>query len=157
MASACLPVLFRAVEIDGVPYWDGGYTGNPSLVPFLDTAAGDLLIVQINPHKRRKAPTTVREITTRIHEITFNAPLLAELRALAMTGGNRQLRLHRIVMDDLGQASDVRQKLNMDYEFLDMLRQRGRYATQRFLNVHGQDLGRRSTIALPAAAQSASA
>jgi NTE family protein len=157
MASACLPVLFRAVEIDGVPYWDGGYTGNPSLVPFLDDAAGDVLIVQINPHQRRKAPTTVREIATRIHEITFNAPLLAELRAFAMTGGHRRLRLHRIVMDDLGQASDVRQKLNMDYEFLDMLRQRGRHAARRFLDAHGDDIGRRSTIALPAVPESASA
>ena len=78
-----LPLLFRAVEIDGVPYWDGGYSGNPADLPFLRaTATEDVLIVQINPRERRKAPTRTREIMSRVNEITFNASLLSELRAV---------------------------------------------------------------------------
>jgi NTE family protein len=77
MASACLPLLFHAVEIDGVPYWDGGYSGNPTVLPFLDaTRTEDVLIVQINPHERDGAPTSARDITLRLNELTFNAPLL---------------------------------------------------------------------------------
>ena len=83
MASACLPLLFRAVEIDGVSYWDGGYSGNPALIPFLRaTASEDVLIVQINPRERRKTPTRTREILSRVNEVNFNASLLAELRAV---------------------------------------------------------------------------
>jgi NTE family protein len=82
MASACVPLLFHAVEIDGVPYWDGGYSGNPALLPFLAaTSAEDVLLVQINPRERRKTPKTAREIMTRLHEITFNASLVTEMRA----------------------------------------------------------------------------
>src|SRR5712691_9334070 len=84
MASACLPLLFRAVEIDGVSYWDGGYSGNPALIPFLRaTASEDVLIVQINPRERMKTPTRTREILSRINEINFNESLLSELRAVA--------------------------------------------------------------------------
>src|SRR4029078_696975 len=80
-ASSCLPLLFRAVEIDGVPYWDGGYTANPPLVPFLAaTGTEDFLIVQINPRERRKLPTSSPDILKRVNEINFNAPLLSELR-----------------------------------------------------------------------------
>src|SRR5262249_44425861 len=73
MASACLPTLFRAVEIDGVPYWDGGYIGNPAIFPFFRTTeTEDVLIVQINPRERRAIPTSTHEILNRINEITFN-------------------------------------------------------------------------------------
>src|SRR5262245_20327134 len=151
MASACLPLLFRAVEIDGVPYWDGGYSGNPVVLPLLTpSAAADVLIVQINPRERRKVPTTAREIMSRMNEITFNAPLIAELRALELSGG-RRVRLHRIVMDD--HAFDGRSKLNTDFEFFSLLRKLGQRATRRFLDAHYDDLGRRSTIALQAPAE----
>jgi NTE family protein len=165
MASACLPLLFQAVEIDGVPYWDGGYSGNPSVLPFLKaTASEDVLIVQINPRERGAAPTSAREIMTRLHEVTFNAPLLSELRALALAerliaegrlprgtgpGQYRRIRLHRIVMD-AGEAFDDRSKLNNDYEFFDRLRRLGQAAAQRFLDRHFSDIGRRGTIDLPA-------
>ena len=87
MASACLPLLFHAVEIDGVPYWDGGYSGNPALFPFLKpTSSDDVLIVQINPLASRKTPTSAREIMSRVNEITFNASLLAEMRAVELAG-----------------------------------------------------------------------
>ena len=80
MASACLPHLFRAVEIDGVPYWDGGYSGNPAILPFLRaTASEDVLLVQINPSERLRTPRSTGEIMSRVHEITFNASLVSEL------------------------------------------------------------------------------
>ena len=84
MASACLPTVFQAVEIDGVPYWDGGYMGNPALFPLIDeTMTDDILLVQINPLERRQTPRTAREIHDRLNEITFNGNLLRELRAVA--------------------------------------------------------------------------
>ena len=83
MASACLPFLFQAVEIDGVPYWDGGYMGNPPLFPLYEHAeADDILLVQINPIRREETPRTAAEIQNRINEITFNASLLAQLRVI---------------------------------------------------------------------------
>src|SRR5574340_1832233 len=84
MASACLPTLFQAVEIDGVPYWDGGYMGNPALFPLIyETRADDIVLVQIAPVERRQTPRTAREIQERLNEITFNSNLLRELRAVA--------------------------------------------------------------------------
>ncbi len=83
MASACLPFLFRAVEIDGVPYWDGGYMGNPALFPlFYELSCPDIVIVQINPIERQEMPITASEIQNRLNEITFNAALMGELRAI---------------------------------------------------------------------------
>ncbi len=83
MASACLPHLFQAVEIDGIPYWDGGYMGNPALFPFYSaTQSEDILLVQINPVERAETPRSAREILSRLDEITFNASLLREFRAI---------------------------------------------------------------------------
>jgi NTE family protein len=159
MASACLPLLFHAVEIDGVPYWDGGYSGNPALFPFLKpTSSDDVLIVQINPLASRKTPTSAREIMSRVNEITFNASLLAEMRAVELAGTlieetprgggkpheYRRLRMHRIVMD--GGATDAGSKLNTDFEFFELLHKRGQRAARRFLDAHFGDIGHRSTI-----------
>jgi NTE family protein len=165
MASACLPFLFQAVEIDGIPYWDGGYSGNPSVLPFLHaTTTEDLLIVQINPIERGGAPTTARDIMSRLHELTFNAPLLAELRALKLaerlidegklprgigSGHYRRIRLHRVVMDV--ESFTDRGKLINDYEYFDSLRQLGQTAAQRFLDEHFNAIGRESTIDLQSA------
>lgn len=83
MASACLPFLFQAVEIDGVPYWDGGYLGNPAIFPFFHTTATeDVLLVQLNPLERKITPTSSHEIMNRVNEITFNSSLLSEYRAI---------------------------------------------------------------------------
>ncbi|MFV0280529.1 MAG: patatin-like phospholipase family protein [Rhodoblastus sp.] len=83
MASACLPTMFKAVVIDGIPYWDGGYSGNPSLFPlFADTDVADIVLVQLDPIKRLGTPDTAAEIMQRMNEITFNAPLLGEFRAI---------------------------------------------------------------------------
>ena len=162
MASACLPLLFRAVEIDGVSYWDGGYSGNPALVPFLRaTATEDVLIVQINPRERRNTPTRTREILSRISEINFNASLLSELRAVAFVnrlidegrlprgmgeGEFRRVKLHRIAMDEPGESSRAAGTLNTDYQTFERLHKRGQRATRRFLDAHFDDIGRHSTI-----------
>ena len=83
MASACLPQLFKAVEIDGEAYWDGGYSGNPALYPLVyETQSRDILLVQINPRESSNIPDTASDIADRLNEVTFNASLLAELRAI---------------------------------------------------------------------------
>jgi NTE family protein len=162
MASACLPLLFRAVEIDGVSYWDGGYSGNPALIPFLrTTATEDVLIVQINPRERHKTPTRTRAILSRINEINFNASLLSELRAVAFVnrlidegrlprgmkeGEFRRLKLHRIGLEELEEAPAAPGTLNTGYQSFERLHKLGQRATRRFLDSHFDDIGRRSTI-----------
>jgi NTE family protein len=163
MASACLPLLFRAVEIDGVHYWDGGYSGNPALVPFLRaTTTEDVLIVQINPRERRKLPMRQREIVERMNEISFNAVLLSELRGVAFVnrlidegrlprgtgrGEFRRLRIHRIVMEEF--VAGTQGSLKRDFEHFETLRKLGQRATRRFLDAHFDDIGRRGTIDMP--------
>ncbi len=165
MASACLPLLFRAVEIDGVPYWDGGYSGNPALVPFLRaTTTEDVLIVQINPRERRKVPTRQREIVERMNEISFNAVLLSELRGIALVnrlidegrlprgtgrGELRQLKIHRIVMDEIDGPAGAQGTLKRDFQYFETLHKLGQRATRRFLDAHFDDIGRRGTIDIP--------
>jgi NTE family protein len=161
MASACLPILFHAVEIDGESYWDGGYSANPALLPLVRAAtAEDLLIVQINPRRREKVPLSARDIVGRAHEITFNAAQSAELRAIDFINqmidqgrpplgvGSRRarIRLHRIVMTDAGETFDPQSRLNNDFEFFARLRQLGQSAARRFLEMHFNDIGTRSTI-----------
>ena len=156
MASACLPAVFRAVEIDGVPYWDGGYLGNPVLYPFFRaTDSEDVLIVQINPLVRKKLPTSTREIMSRVNEITFNAPLLSELRAIEFVNrlidlGSaaarhrpneyRRINVHRIVLEGLGERFASASKLRNDYEFVPTAAQarpaRGAAVSRRALRRH---------------------
>jgi NTE family protein len=159
-ASAALPILFRAVEVDGVPYWDGGYSSNPAVVPFLGaTATEDVLIVQINPRERRKLPTRRSEIVRRVDEINFNASLLSELRGVAFVnrlidegrlprgvrpGEFRRLKLHRIVMEDVSEAAGS--TLKTHYDYFEMLHKHGQRATRRFLDAHFDDIGARGTI-----------
>jgi NTE family protein len=166
MASACLPAVFRAVEIDGVHYWDGGYLGNPVLYPFFrSTQAEDVLIVQINPLVRRKLPTSTREIMNRVSEITFNSSLLAELRAIEFvnrlidhgrlprgTGKNeyRRINVHRIVLEGLGERFASATKLRNDYQSFELLRKLGQRAARRFLDAHYGDIGVKSSIDLNA-------
>ncbi|HLH98214.1 MAG TPA: patatin-like phospholipase family protein [Xanthobacteraceae bacterium] len=162
MASACLPLLFRAVEIDGEAYWDGGYSTNPALLPFTRTTrTEDLLIVQINPRERTKVPVSASDIMSRTHEITFNAAQSAELRTIGLLndlidqgylprgrrpGEYRRIRLHRIVMADAGASFDPHTRLNNDFDFFERLHKLGQRAARRFLEVHFDDIGSRSTI-----------
>jgi len=161
LASACLPTLFQAIEIDGRAYWDGGYSGNPTITPLVrQCQAKDIILVQINPVERPDTPRTARDILNRLNEVSFNAVLLKELRMIALlrqvaTSGAGEcalwagMRIHRIASDamvDLGYSS----KLNAEWDFLCMLRDEGRRSAESFLARHGKDLGRRSYLDLDA-------
>jgi NTE family protein len=162
LASACLPHLFQAVEIDGVPYWDGGYTGNPALWPLIyDTDALDVLLVKINPLQRMTTPDTPMEIADRVSEITFNAGLVGELRAVAFVqrllhedrldrGRYKNLRLHMVHDEDGLAAFGASSKLNTQWDFLQSLHALGFAAVQRWLERHRADIGRRSTLDIAA-------
>lgn len=162
LASACLPFLFQAVEIDGEPYWDGGYSGNPSLYPLIDPGLdSDLLVVRINPAQRLRTPRRSSDILDRINEITFNASLLGELRAIALVtrmlddgvlvaGHFRGLRLHMIA-DDLDLATlPASSRVWADAAFVTRLQAMGHAAAERFLAAHGGDLGVRSSLDIAA-------
>jgi NTE family protein len=169
MASACLPFLFRAVEIDGVPYWDGGYLANPAIFPFFSrTESEDVLIVQINPLDRHTVPTSSKDIMNRVNEITFNSSLFSDYRAINFVtrlidqgklprgtgaGQYRRINVHRIVLDRLGKSLTGDSKLSTDYDFFEMLRLNGKRAARRFLDAHFDDIGARSTFDLCAEAQ----
>jgi NTE family protein len=159
LASACLPTMFRAVEIDGEPYWDGGYTGNPTITPLVrETDAHDSILVQINPPERLDTPRTAPDILNRLNEISFNSPLMKELRMIALLRqvadpgsgeGARwaQMRTHRIMTDMLAQLG-ASSKLNAEGAFIAMLQTEGRRAASEFLDVNGKHLGKRSTADL---------
>jgi len=158
MASAALPLMFRAVEIDGEPYWDGGFTGNPPILPFLNASAtDDVVLVQISPLRRDTVPTTTRDIVHRVNEITFNSALDTELRALDYIGraaagaGNgraRSINVHRIVLENVGTRLTMGSRLKTDKDFLTLLHRAGRRAARRFLDHHFEDIGKRGTINL---------
>jgi NTE family protein len=163
MASACLPTIFPAVMIDGVPYWDGGYMGNPVLFPFFtETEIEDIILVQINPIVRKGAPKTAEEIMGRIDEITFNAPLLQEFRAIdfvarLIEAGRLQgthykcIRLHVIQAEAELNRFGAASKLNVDYDFFVTLRDIGRKAAKKFLDAHFDSLGHKATLDIRAA------
>lgn len=160
LASACLPQIFQAVEIDGAHYWDGGYMGNPPLFPLFDKPASrDIMIVQINPIERPGVPKAAGDIAARVNEITFNASLLRELHAIEFVGrlldqnvleqGRYNKMLIHVVSDDaalspLGAVA----KLNTDLGFFEQLFRIGRLAADRWINDHFDDLGARSTVDL---------
>ena len=162
MASAALPLLFRAVEIDGVPHWDGGYMSNPPMFPFLQTTeADDIVIVQINPVQRETTPRTSGEIVNRLNEITFNSALIAEMRSMEFVnrliddghlskgaGGNgyRRLNIHRIDLGGLATRLNGASKLKTDFEFFDLMQRAGQRAAQRFLDENYEAIGVRSSI-----------
>jgi NTE family protein len=163
MASACLPFLFKAVEIDGTPYWDGGYVGNPPLFPFFRNGeSGDILLVQTNPIIREETPQSARDILNRINEITFNASLASEFRAIGFVSritGHRllrrfvgksvpDLRLHRIeASEELAELTSS-SKFNVDWSFFQHLRDIGRLAAENFLKKNYRAIGKRSTLDL---------
>jgi NTE family protein len=159
LASACLPQLFRAVEIDGESYWDGGYLGNPALYPLMSScAAHDVVLVQVNPIRAVSVPTTAREIADRVNEISFNSTLMREMRAIhfitklierehvSKASKLRPIYFHIIeaeaVMARLGASS----KLNGDWDFLCELRDLGRSQTDAWLAANFAVLGTQSTL-----------
>jgi len=160
LASACLPMIFKAVEIEGEPYWDGGYSGNPALYPlFYETQTDDILLVQINPIERRSTPRTAREIQNRMTEITFNANLLHELRAVGFvtrlidegklsTKDYKRVLMHRIHGGEKLDEFTASSRLNPRWEFFKELKDLGRAAARNWLAENYQAIGRESTLDL---------
>ena len=165
MASACLPQLFQAVIIKGEPYWDGGFAGNPPLWPlFYETQCRDAIIVQINPIERDEVPQTPGEISNRVDEVTFNASLLAELRAadfvarLIRTGAlksdeYREERLHRIGGVGKLEAFSAATKNDVSWPFLKQLRDLGRIDAKEWLEANFDAIGVESTLDIDRALQ----
>jgi NTE family protein len=159
LASACLPTMFQAIEIDGEPYWDGGYSGNPTLTPLVrESDAHDTILVQINPRERPEPPRTANEILNRLNEISFNSPLMKELRMMALLRqvadpghgeGARWagMRTHRIMSDALA-GFGASSKLNAEWAFVSLLKEEGRRSADAFLAAHGEDLGKHSSADL---------
>ena len=162
MASACLPHVYQAVEIDGIPYWDGGYMGNPALFPLYgQTGSDDMVVVQINPIERKGAPRTAQEIHNRLNEISFNASLLKELGAIHFVDrlieeGNlsgdqyRPVKIHIIENDAALKPMGVSSKMNVEWEFLTRLRDIGRETAAAWLETCHDKIGNVSTVDLRA-------
>ena len=159
LASACLPTMFQAVEIDGEHYWDGGYVGNPTITPLVrECDSNDTVLVQINPIVRDEVPKTARDIMNRLNEVAFNSPLVKELRMIALLnkvadvgqGEGAQwarMRIHRIASDRVTEV-DSTSKLITEWRFLQGLRDEGRRSAGLFLEQHAACLGKRSTLDL---------
>jgi NTE family protein len=161
LASACLPTMFRAVEIDGESYWDGGYSGNPTMTPLVrECDSEDTILVQINPVERPDIPRSARDIMSRLNEVSFNAPLLKELRMISLlrqaadpgSGEGAKwahMRIHRIATDRVTELKSS-SKMITEWRFLCGLRDEGRRTANLFLEAHGADIGKRSTLDLDA-------
>lgn len=162
MASACLPQMFQAVEIDGDGYWDGGFGGNPTMTPLIkECVSDDTILIGINPVERPGIPRTARDILNRLNEVSFNAVLLKELEMMAMLRRGAQkardayndpiaahwaeMRMH-LVNSDLVTALGASSKLNAEWPFLTMLRDEGRRAADAFLREKGHNLGTASSM-----------
>jgi len=158
MASACLPQLFKAVEIDGESYWDGGYMGNPALFPFFyKTATRDIVIVRINPLSCQSTPTKAMEIVNRVNEINFNSSLLSELRAVDFVGRlieegrlepgrYKQMLVHIIDGEQPLAPLNASSKFNTEWAFLRKLFDIGRTAADDWLEQNYDNLGKRSSV-----------
>jgi len=161
LASSCLPALFQAVEIGGEYFWDGGFVGNPTITPLVrESDAHDTLLVQINPPERSELPRSADEIADRITEISFNSPLMKELRMIALLRqvadpgqgeGARWagMRIHRIMTNRLAEFG-VSSKLNAEWGFLSLLKAEGQRCAEEFLERHGSDVGRISSADIDA-------
>lgn len=158
LASACLPQTAQTVVIDGEPYWDGGFSGNPALWPLIyGMQTDDVLLVQINPLVHEGIPRTAIEIADRLNELTFNASLVAEMRAIAFVQKllrdkrvdptrYKALRVHRVA-DEVGLAPfDASSKLNTDPRLLQTLFELGRAAAGRWLAQESDAVGLRSSL-----------
>lgn len=157
LASACLPLLFQAVEINGEYYWDGGYMGNPPLFPLInETSSPDILIIQINPVNILQHPTTVREIIDRTNTLAFNSSLMRELRAVHFVtklidngelsqDKHKRVFIHTIEAEPIVQNLDTTSKLNSDWDFLQYLFECGQQLAKDFLDNHFNKIGHESS------------
>ena len=153
MASACLPTVFQAVEINGEHYWDGGYAGNPAIHPLIyQCTSADVMLVQINPIERHQLPTTAAGILDRVNEITFNATLIAEMRAIAfvkrlLVDGKldptryKNVLMHRIDGGEALEAYPASSKSNTDAALIHTLHDLGRTSARHWLQKHYASIG----------------
>ncbi len=158
MASACLPTVFHAVEIEGEHYWDGGYSGNPAIHPLIyQCDSRDIVLVQINPIKRQKLPTTAGDILDRLNEITFNAALIAEMRAIAfvkrlLSEGKldpnryKDVLMHRIDGGEVLEGFHASTKSATDAKLIHTLRDLGRDCARLWLAKRFASLGVASSV-----------
>ncbi|WP_346913844.1 patatin-like phospholipase family protein [uncultured Roseibium sp.] len=161
LASACLPMNFPPVTIDGEDYWDGGYSANPPILPVVqESACSDLLLVTVNPVTRKDTPRAMNEIPGRISELMFNLSLVKELRGLSLLKEDmgawqvfgsgliraiRDLRLHEIYDEETMSKVDPRSKMTPGWELLTHLHEAGHTAADRWIDICSGDLGKRST------------
>jgi len=158
MASACVPLLFKAVEIDGEAYWDGGYMGNPTIYPLIhECKSHDVVIVQINPLNRPEIPTKARDILNRITELSFNSSLVREMRGVAtitslIDSGKlasdvySRVNFHMIEAPDELPALGVSSKFNTDIRFLEHLKEMGWKSADDWLTQNFDSIGVKSSI-----------
>ncbi len=159
LASACIPELYRAVEIDGEHYWDGGYMGNPAVFPLLENCdSTDVILVQINPIATAEVPTNARDILDRVNEISFNSSLMREMRAIAIItrliedgsidkkAGLKTFHVHMIEAEDVMSRLGFSSKLNVDWDFVCSLRDLGRERAGAWLTENYEDLGVKSSV-----------
>jgi len=158
MASGCLPFLFKAVEIDGEAYWDGGYMGNPAIFPLIyRCGTPDIMVVHVNPIMREELPVTAGEILNRINEISFNSSLMREMRAISFVtrlidDGEvemdrlKRLHIHAISAEERMRDFSVLSKFNADWDFLLDLKEVGRAHADVWLKANFDQIGRRSTV-----------
>jgi NTE family protein len=160
LASACLPLLHHAIEIDGEPYWDGGYAANPPLIPLISASDCEhVLIVQVTPTMSERLPKSARDIAKRIEQIQFNATLNSELEALKygkMTGAGgrlRRLRIGRISAQEEFEGLAGQSAGNLGWDFLERLHDSGRVAADLWLRQDMPQSTRPTSPALPPAAR----
>ena len=161
LASAALPTVFQAAVIDGEAYWDGGYMGNPAIFPLIyECASPDVVIVQINPLTRKETPKSAADIMNRLNEITFNASLMREMRAIAFVqklldnlpkdlpviGELKRMHIHLIEDEHAMESLGVSSKLNTDLDFLLHLKKMGQETAERWLRKNFDAIGERSTV-----------
>lgn len=158
LASACIPFLFQAVEINGEGYWDGGYMGNPAIWPLIyHCKSKDVALVQINPIHNDTLPRTAHEIINRLNEISFNSSLIAEMRAIdfvsrLITDGKlseehyKDMNMHLIYSRDHMQHLNASSKMNADWDFFMFLKGLGRQTAEAWLAEHWDDIGKKTTI-----------
>ena len=160
-ASTCLPYLFKAVEIDGEHYWDGGFMGNPVLFPFFyEARSADIVVVHVNPIERQEVPTKSPDIMNRINEISFNSSLLREFRAISFVhkliddgwvkdeyrDNLRDIRIHSIRSDQPMADLSVASKFNVEWAFLEDLKERGRTIADAWLDENFNNIGSKSSV-----------
>lgn len=158
LASACLPFTFQAVEIEGVPYWDGGYMGNPSIWPLIyKSTCQDIMLVQINPIKRAGTPKHALDIINRVNEISFNSSLIAEMRAIHFVGKLIEsgrlnsdeyaaMRMHRVMPPPDMREMTAASKMNASWEFFELLYNVGRQQMDDWFTHNKKYIGKQGTL-----------